>query len=142
MTMTQSDLAEIHERLLPLLGEPVRQVWAGRWNAATIRFEGGWRLRISGDCAWRAEQGCLLLAGRGDEAALCREALHRLVGLGLRSVELALPALETTLQFDEHFVLHLFPVRSEERGPWRLYSPQGYVLAIGPGSQWCYTAFR
>ncbi len=155
MPVTERDVAEIQATVAPLLGERVQQAKVGQWNAITLGLGGpvtddgragqrcsAWRLRVTGDCAWRLERAGELVAGDADAPALCRGAVQLMVGLAVRFIELTPPALETTFGFDEAVLFHLFPLRSEQFGPWRLYTPDGGLLIIGPGSNWSYRGTR
>lgn len=80
-----------------------------------------------------------VLAGSEDPREQLEAAIKRLDGLALHSVEVLPPALESTLTFEGEVVLHLFPlIFSGDYEHWLLYTPEGNVLSIGPGTGWSF----
>lgn len=152
MTVTQADIREIQARIAPLLGQKAWGVSLGVGSFVTLEFgvsipydklphrsHGEWHLWIT-HCAWRLEEGTEVIAASEDPRFELKKAVQCMENLALCSIDLALPALETTLAFEEEIVLHLFPIYTKEFEHWMLYTPDGNVLTVGPGSSWSYTS--
>jgi hypothetical protein len=138
--------------IAPLIGRPAWGVRQG--HATTVTFEfgrpqssgsgteprGDWRLWIY-RTAWRIEDSRSVLAACGDGRRVTAEALARLEGRPLVSVEASRPSFDTVFGFDGIFV-RTFDVWSspDDRGneSWKLYTPANRVLVVGPGRRWSY----
>jgi hypothetical protein len=152
MSMIETDVLEIRQRLCPLVGKKAWGVSLGVGSFITLefgasipysripdRFHGEWHLWVT-YCVWRLEVGSKVIAGSEDPRPELKKAVQHLEGAVLRSIVLTPPALETTFVFDDAIILHLFPVYTKEFEHWLLYTPDGNVLRIGPGSSWSYTS--
>lgn len=150
MAVTESDIQEIQARVSPLLGQPAWGVALGVGSFITLEFgasqppaqgherpHGEWHLWVY-CCAWRLDGNGEILAGSEDARPKLEAAVQRLNGLAVRAFDIQPPALETTVTFDEGIALRLFPIFSEGFEHWMLYTPDGNVLTIGPGTEWSY----
>jgi hypothetical protein len=79
-----------------------------------------------------------VIASCEDDRSELQEAVQRLENLSFLSVEFTPPSWETTFTFEKGFVLRLFPIYTKEYDHWLLYTPDGNVLTIGPGTHWSY----
>ena len=150
MTITERDILEIQAIIKPLLGKKAWGVFLGFGSFITLQFgssvplermpklpHGEWHLWIT-YCAWRLEEKDVFLAGCEDPRPELEQAVQHMEGLPLCSVLITAPAMETVLTFGDGVVLRLFPVHSIEAESWKLYTPDGKVLCIGPGAKWSY----
>jgi hypothetical protein len=149
MTVTESEILQIKAHIHPIIGQKAWGVSVGVGSFITLEFgdpiqstelsrsHGEWHLWIY-YCAWRLEKGNSVLAGSEDPRPKLEQTVKCMEGLTLNSVEILPPALETIVRFSEQIVLRLFPIYSEEYEHWMLYTPNGNVLCIGPGSNWSY----
>lgn len=101
------------------------------------REHGEWHLWIT-YAAWRLERGSDILAACEDPRPKSQAAVESLNGLTLVSVDMLSPALDTLFVFDSDVRLRLFPVYSEGYEHWQLFTPDGNVLILGPGTSWTY----
>ncbi len=150
MPVTDTDLNDIQAIIRPLLGQEAWGVALGEGSFITLEFgarrpttrarerpHGEWHLWVY-CCAWRLDGNDAVIAASEDMRTTLEAAVQRLNGLALRAVDIRRPALETTLTFDNGITLQLFPVFSEDFEHWMLYTPEGKVLTIGPGTNWSY----
>lgn len=152
MTVTGTDIHEIKNKLAPLLGKKAWGVSKGVGSFVTLEFgrplptngsnertHGEWHLWLY-NCAWRLEAGRRqVLAGSGDSPDRIEAAIQQLEGLSFDSIEISPPALDTAMTFSEDMTLRLFPISQDmELEHWMLYTPDGNVLLIGPGTSWSY----
>jgi hypothetical protein len=147
--ITQADIQEIEKKISPLLGKRGWGAGLGYGSFITVEFgdpipsqqqkksRGEWHLWIY-CCVWYIEKDNKLLAASEDPRPKLEAAVQYLDNRILHSVKLLPPAFETVFTFDEGIILHLFPVYSEEYEHWKLYTPNGNVLLIGPGTSWSY----
>jgi hypothetical protein len=132
----------------PLLGESAWGASVGVGSFVTVEFgrpkvgdnvegrtHGEWHLWAL-YCAWLLEAGGQLAAASEDPRPKMEAAIRTLDGHRLRSVDVAVPSLESVFRFDGGLVLRLFPLYSEDYEHWMLYTPDGHVLVVGPGSRW------
>jgi hypothetical protein len=101
------------------------------------RVHGEWHLWIY-DCAWRLDEGNTVLVASEDERSKIERAIQCIEGRILTSVVVVPPALETSFDFENKIVLHLFPIYTENVEHWMLFTPEKKVLVIGPGTNWSY----
>ena len=146
--MTNTDIALIHEKVKPLLGQKPWRVKLGWGSFITFDFgekitqEGGhvfgeWHLWVL-HCAWRIETEDLVLAASQDNRDNLAIAVKVMGDASVLSIEILAPALETIIQFENGVCLRLFPMHTEKYDSWQLFTPERKVLTIGPGSQWSY----
>ena len=89
--------------------------------------------------AWRVERGGEVLGGSADERPAMDEAVGALRGRTVTSVEVFAPMLDTTVGFEGDVRLRLFPHGTEaDSEHWMLFTPDGNVLGVGPGTEWSY----
>lgn len=150
MAVTETDIREIQAKINPLLGQQAWGAALGVGSFITLEFgasrppvnergstHGEWHLWVY-CCAWRLEGSGEVLAASEDARPQLEAAIQHLNGLAIRTVEVQPPALETTITFDGGIVLRLFPIFTEGFEHWMLYTPDGNVLTIGPGTTWSY----
>jgi hypothetical protein len=150
MPIKDTDLNEIQAKMSPLFGQQAWGVALGEGSFITLEFgasrpttrprerqHGEWHLWVY-CCAWRLDENDDVIAASEDARTKLEAAVQRLNGLTLRAVDIRSPAFETMLTFDKGITLHLFPVFSELYEHWMLYTPDGSVLTIGPGTSWSY----
>lgn len=142
MAIANSDLKHIQEIIKPLIGKKSWGAALGHGSFLTIEFgeivrdkRGEWHFWAF-CCVWYISKGSDFMVASEDEREKMEKNIEILDGLTLISVDIQPPAFETKLVFQEEVILHLFPVFSEEYEHWLLYTPEEYVLKIGPGSQW------
>ncbi len=153
MSMNDSGLQQVKVKIEALLGKSAWQVSLGVGSFITFEFgavianekipqrpHGEWHLWIT-HCAWCLQEGETFVAGSEDPRSELQQAVKRLMNRELRTVELT-PIWETKFVFSDDVVLHLLPVHSSEYEHWMLYTPDGNVLCVGPGSSWSYTSAR
>ncbi len=152
MTVTESDICKIQARIGPLLGEKAWGVSLGIGSFITLEFgtprpfekfpermRGEWSLWVTYS-VWRLEKEAKVIIGSEDSRSELKKAVQYLEDLVLHSVVLTPPAFDTTFIFNEGVVLRLFSICTKEFEQWMLYTPDGNVLSIGPGSSWFYTS--
>lgn len=147
--ITQADIQNIEQYLTPILGKKSWGAALGHGSFITIefgesmssnrqqRYRGEWHLWVY-CCVWYLEKNGEFLVASEDSRSKLETAIQYLDNRVLNSVKLLPPAFETIFNFDEGVILHLFPVYSEEYEHWKLYTPDGNVLVIGPGTNWSY----
>lgn len=148
--ITQSDIKTINKIIHPLLEMKAWGVSLGEGSFITIEFgnkipiigkntrqHGEWHLWIY-CCAWFIEKDGKILAASEDPKEKMNLAIRNLENRILKSLTLSPPAFETDIFFDKGIILHLFPVHSEDLDHWYLYTPDGNVLTIGPGTNWSF----
>lgn len=152
MTVTESDLREIENKVSSLLGQKAWGTELGVGSFVTIEFgseraaaeagerpHGEWHLWVY-CCAWRLETEDEVVAASEDPREKLQTAVQRLNDHVLQAVKVERPALETTFTFEGGLTLRLFPIFSENFEHWMLYDPNGFVLTVGPGTEWSYEA--
>jgi len=104
---------------------------------------GEWHLWIY-LCAWRLEQNLEVLVACEDSRSKIALELQKIEGMNLKSVKFIPPLWDTLFTFDNQLALRTFSLYSDPSDPeeegaedWMLFMPDGNVLAVGPGSQWC-----
>lgn len=148
--ITQVDIQQIEKIISPILGMKSWGTMLGEGSFITIefgnsvlstpqqkRFHGEWHLWIY-LCVWYLEKDGELLAASEDPRPKLEAAVQHLDNRILYSVKFLPPAFETVFTFEKGISLHLFPIYSEEYEHWMLYTPDGNVLIIGPGTNWSY----
>ncbi len=86
----------------------------------------------------RLEEGNSVLASSEDPRPKLELAVKRMEGLTLDFVEVLPPAWDIVFMFSEQVILRLFSIYSKEYEHWMLYTPDGNVLCVRPGSSWSY----
>lgn len=150
VVIMQTDLISIREKIQPLVGQRPWDVSLGHGSFLTMDFggkrperwsslpaRGDWHLWVQ-HVAWRLEQAEAVLAACEDPRPELAIAVKVLQGRTLQAMEVRTPALETTMTFEDGIVLRLFPVYTTAYEHWWLFTPNGNVLAIGPGIDWSY----
>ncbi|HBL58647.1 MAG TPA: hypothetical protein DDZ80_09060 [Cyanobacteria bacterium UBA8803] len=150
MTVTETDIREVQALINPILSRKAWGASLGVGSFITLEFgdslppnqkrqrtHGEWHLWIY-CCAWRIEKGNEVLASSEDPREKLELAVQQLEGLALNSIQLLPPAWDTVFSFDEEVFLRSFSIYSEESEHWMLYTPDGNVLSVGPGSSWSY----
>jgi hypothetical protein len=143
-----TDIALIHEKIKPLVGQKPWEVKLGWGSFITFEFgeklpdEGGhihgeWHLWVR-HCAWRIETEDMVLAASQDNRDNLAVAVKVMKNASVLSIEVLAPALETIIQFEDSLYLRLFPMHTEKFDSWQLFTPDRNVLTICPGSQWSY----
>jgi hypothetical protein len=151
MAITTDDIQVIQQKIKGLIG---KKVWApklGVGSFITCEFgnplppntegsvHGEWHLWTY-CCAWRLEQSDEVVVGSEDNRDDLEKAVQILEGRTLENVVIASPAGESQLYFSGSIVLRLFPVfYVGDYEHWMLFTPEGRVLTIGPGSTWSYS---
>lgn len=166
MTISQADLAIIQDKLRPLISkrEKAWQPLQGIGSFLSFQFgaklppkpikskilerirkcrtsplpdRGEWRLWIR-RCAWRVEKNGKILAGAEDTDSKIEAALNFFDSKVLTSVDIIPPFLDTVFTFENSLKLRTFSRNSKEDDHWALFTPDGNVLSLGPGSNWSY----
>ena len=88
--------------------------------------------------AWRLEHGSDVLAASEDPRPKLEAAVRHLDGLALQSVDIVSPSLDALFAFEKGVTLRIFPIYSEQYEHWKLFTPNGQVLVVGPGTTWSY----
>ena len=145
---------EIQAKLHPLLGQKTWGVSLGFGSFLTLEFgqplppsdenqkiHGEWHLWLY-CCAWRVEEEDKILAASEDERDHIKTAIHRLDNLTLHSIELLSPACDAVFTFEQQVILRVFAIYSQDYEHWLLYTPDGNVLSVGPGSHCSYESSR
>ncbi|BAZ14456.1 hypothetical protein NIES4071_63000 [Calothrix sp. NIES-4071] len=144
------NIDEVKSRISLLLGQKAWGVSLGVGSFLTLEFgqplsntnghqhvHGEWHLWIY-NCVWRLEEAGKVLAASEDERNKIESAIVRLEGLSLQSIDLQPPIWDTVFTFENQVILRLFSIYSEDYEHWMLYTPDGNVLSLGPGSNWSY----
>ncbi len=142
------NIQEVKAKINLLLGQKAWGISLGVGSFLTLEFgqillssdkhqriHGEWHLWIY-NCAWRLEEGDKVLAASEDERGKIEQAIQHLEGLVLQSVDLLPPVWDTVFTFEHQVILRLFSIHSEGYEHWMLYTPDGNVLSLGPGSHW------
>lgn len=156
MAPFQKDTAEIQEKLKSIIGKKAWGVEHGIGTFVTIEFgqpqppkrpggksHGEWHLWVYGG-AWRLEKDERVAVASEDDQTKIETEIRCLEGCVLQSFEVATPALDACLTFEQEIVLRIFSIYSEEtedRGMdnWKLYTPDaGNVISVHPGGKWSY----
>lgn len=152
MSITDSDLQRIKEIAAPLINQKAWDAWLGWGSFIGMDFGakklipetghemGEWHLWIYFG-VWRLEKEGEVIAGSEDERSKLAEIVPILKGLNLCAIDITAPAFDTAFIFEQQVVLRVFQVIFLGESPsWKLYTPDGNVLSIGPGTGWSYTS--
>jgi hypothetical protein len=142
MIYTEAEIAAIQEKIKPILGKemwlfqisPEGYLTLGSGMAvipATGTPFAEYQLQI-GYCVWRLETfDAVLTSSERDWEAIIAE-IEQLKRHRLHKIEVFLPALETTITFDQDIRFKLFPIYSENEFVWRLYHRGEVILSVEP----------
>lgn len=158
--LTQADMQAIQDVIAPVIGREAWEVHAGYGARLTINFgegttehrttrsgrhwsftQGEWHIWTTSS-VWRLENASGVLAAYEDPAPIRDQALARLNGCRLLSVEISPISADTVFIFTGGLVLRLFSVYMDPAGDnehWMLFTPANKVLVIGPSARWAYT---
>lgn len=152
--MPKTDIGEFQTHIYPLLGQKAWGVSLGIGSFITLEFgnilprdenhqsnHGEWHLWIY-CCGWRLEENNEVLAASEDTRSKLENAVQRLEGLAIESIQRLNSAGDTVFTFEQQIILRTFSIYSEEFEHWMLYMPDGNVLSTGPGSGWSYESSR
>lgn len=157
MPLTPDALQAIHALLAPVIGREAWGVHLGYGAGLTIHFgadksetrttrSGRQWVRTRGEwdiwtvsCVWRLEDATGILAAYEDPRPLQDQALTRLNGRRLLSIDISPTSADTVFTFNDEVVVRLFSIYMDPQGDqehWMLFGPAHYVLVLGPGTQW------
>lgn len=96
---------------------------------------GEWHVWIY-QCVWRIEEKGNVLAASEDDRSHLERTVKVLENRILESVRIEPPSLDTAFLFEGDLKLKTFGIYSQPEAAehWMLYTPQGMVLNVGPGS--------
>jgi hypothetical protein len=151
MPLTEEDMLEIRNRISSLLGMKAWGISLGVGSFITIEFgkalspekdterqHGEWHLWIY-CAAWRLETEREVIVGSEDPRSIIEDSIQGLNGASLNSVVISGPAFDTVFEFEGSKKLRVFPLSSHQDCEyWMLYTPDGRVLTIGPGTTWTF----
>jgi hypothetical protein len=144
-----SEVCKVEAHIASLIGYQAWGVSLGIGSFLTLEFgkpvvskksqslHGEWHLWVY-CCAWRLEESNSILTASEDPRSKIERNIQRLNKLRLLSTQIFFPAWDATFQFEQQVILRLFAIHSEECEHWMLYTPDGNVLTLGPGSNWSY----
>jgi hypothetical protein len=146
--ITDADIQAIHEKLQPIIGLPAWRVWKGIGSFVTFEFgepvtkrgytHGEWSLWVQ-HAAWRIESADEFIAGCEDSNQRIDEGLKQLENVPIRSIVVSRPALDTVITFENGMRLLTFTRDTQDdRQHWALFTPDHYVLVIGPTISWSF----
>lgn len=97
---------------------------------------GAWHLWVY-MCAWRIEKNHTLIIGNCDSRERIAETLKVLEGKRLIKYEILDKALDTKFYFEDGLSITLFDhsVEDTDSEHWMLFTPDKYVLTLGPGDK-------
>ena len=139
----------INEVIKPLLGHAAWNVNLGIGSFVTMEFgnlimttsrkpRGEWHLWIY-FCGWYLENPRGLFLGSEDPRKILKQEIKVLESHHLEKVVISPIAFETNFVFDDNLVLHTFPLYfNEPYEYWKLFTPIGKVLFLGPGRSWSF----
>lgn len=146
---------EFEKIIQPLLGQKAWGVTRGHGSFITMEFgelekeyhtrrgqlirQGQWHLWIY-HCGWRLEKDDYVLASDGDEDDRIDRAIAQLEGKILENISFSPPVWDTVFQFEQGYQLKTFCHYSNEYEQWKLRTPNGMWLTIGPAALWSYVA--
>jgi hypothetical protein len=149
MMISNRDIDTINEIILPLLGHVAHNVKLGLDNFITLEFGNTifssrgkaiseWFLWIY-YCGWYIEKSDGTLIGSDDPREVLKQEVTTIEGHILEAVIISPIAFETNFVFDRGLVLHTFPLNFIDPSEyWKLYTPQGKVLNLGPAPKWSF----
>jgi len=150
MMFTQADLVTIREKIGPLCGQRPWDVSLGYGSFLTMDFgdmhpgrmpgsssRGAWHLWVQ-HVAWRLDEDGEVVAACEDPRPELATGVKRMQGRTVQAIDMRPPALDTTITFEDGIVLRLFPTYTAAYDHWWLFTPDGNVLTIGPGTAWSY----
>lgn len=152
MIITETDIEKIHTYITPLLGQKAWGASVAISSFIDLDFgtslppsgkygwvRGEWHLYIN-TCRWRLEKGDEVLAASGDPQTKMDRAVQYLNNQSLESVEILPPVADTIFTFADLIVLRTFSIylEADDGEHWKLFTPEGNILYIGPGSSWYY----
>jgi hypothetical protein len=147
--MVMNGLSEIYKLINPLLGQRIWKAWLGEGNFLILelgsqindpklkRPRGEWTLWVY-MAAWRLETSAEIVTASEDEREKITVNIKQLEGLGVESIEVIYPSLDTTILFENGITLKIFSVYSDEETHWKLFMPNDKVLLVGPSNSWIY----
>ncbi|MEP7134621.1 MAG: hypothetical protein ABI904_06785 [Chloroflexota bacterium] len=149
MSISEVDILKINDKIAPLIGMKAWGVSLGIGSFVTIEFgkalpsdkvtgrqHGEWHLWIYCS-AWRLETEKEVIVGSEDERSILEDAIQQLNGTLLNSVTITRPAFDTIFEFDGLNKIRVFPLSfHDDCEYWMLYTPDGNVLTVGPGTSW------
>jgi hypothetical protein len=140
----------IQDHLAPLIGQAPWDVSLGHGSFLMLEFgrrvqdpppstrlHGEWHLWVM-HCAWRLETAEGVLTACEDDRADIARIVPQLNHVSVTAIDVLAPSLETHIQFAGGIVLRLFPIYTEEYEHWQLFTPEGNILTVGPGTTWSY----
>ncbi len=150
MAFTEADIYEIKAKMAPLIGQKAWGVSLGLESIITLEFgkpippnekhkktHGEWHLWVY-MCDWRLEKNNKYIVGSGAKRSELEKVVQMMEGMSIDSIEILPVAGDTIIYFEEELVLRIFSVYSSEDELWMLFTPDGNVLYIGPGTNWYY----
>jgi hypothetical protein len=150
MAFTEADIYEIKAKMAPLIGQKAWGVSLGLESIITLEFgkpvppnktskktHGEWHFWVY-MCAWRLEKNNKFIVGSGADRSELEKVVQMMEGMSIDSIEILPVAGDTIIYFEEELVLRIFSVYSSEDELWMLFTPDGNVLYIGPGTNWYY----
>ncbi len=149
--ISEDDVNTIKKIIKPLLGLLAWDVKLGIGSFITMEFGnsipdahgkryGEWNLWIY-CCGWYLENPGETFLGSEDPRELLKQGITVLEGRRLEDIVISPKAFETDLIFNDGFVLHTFPLNFMDSYSdyWKLFTPEGKVLVIGPAPKWYYS---
>ena len=149
MSITINDMDAIKEIIKPLIGHKSWNVKLGVGSFLTMEFgdpisaphlkkHGEWHLWIY-CCGWYLENPKGSFIGSEDPRDILKQEITVLDGHRLEEVVISPIAFETNFVFDYGLVLHTFPLNFIDPCEyWKLFTPNGKVLVLGPAAKWSY----
>jgi hypothetical protein len=147
--ITDADIQAIHEKVQPIIGMPSWRVWRGIGSFITFEFgepvtkrgytHGEWSLWVQ-HAAWRIESPDEFIAGCEDRNEFIDAGLKRLENVPIQSIVVSRPALDTVITFENGLKFLTFTryTQHNRRLHWELFTPDHYVLIIGPSISWSF----
>jgi len=147
--ISKDDIDAIMEIVNPLLGHIAWNVRLGVESFITMEFgdpvtkargrtRGEWFLWIY-YCGWYLENPNGVFVGCEDPREILKQEITLLNEHRLEEVVISSIAFETRFIFDQGLVLHTFPLYFIDLSEhWKLYTPNGKILIIGPALNWSF----
>jgi hypothetical protein len=147
--ITKEDIDNIYRIVQPMLGQIAWSVRLGVGSFVTMEFgniisitpknkRGEWLLWIY-YCGWYLEKPNGIFIGSGDSRDVLKKEVKVLEGQKLADIEISTVAFDTNFIFDNHNVLHTFPISfCDDCESWKLYTPERKVLLIDPRGKWSF----